>query len=62
MHINTVKMEENKPVGRPTGPKKRSLNITLEVERADNLKVLSATKRLPMSELVSKALQSTYNI
>lgn len=57
-----AKTQVSNRVGRPSGPKKKALNIYIEVERLDNLRELAANQQRNISTLVVNALFKTYGI
>lgn len=54
------KMATESKVGRPTGPKKRPLNVSLRTERINQVKEAAEVEGRTISEVVDRALDAKY--
>lgn len=55
-------MAKTKKLGRPQGAKKKPMNVFIEVDRAQKLRVMAAKEQKTISIMVENALESTYGI
>lgn len=55
-------MAKKRNIGRPKGPKKVAVNLSIREDRAARLKELADKEQKTQSILVENALESTYEI